>query len=97
MIVAVLAAAFVFARTCQQDQVRITKEQAIIAARDEVDFTPMRTQIRLLRQGIASKPFWIVSLSVPGERENTFRRLATVRVDANTGKVEEVRGGASRR
>ncbi|MGH2762765.1 MAG: PepSY domain-containing protein [Thermoleophilaceae bacterium] len=69
---------------------RISKEQALATARDEVDFTPRRTQIRLLRQGIQSTPFWIVSLSVPGEREGTFRRLAVVRVDANTGKVEEV-------
>jgi Peptidase propeptide and YPEB domain len=86
----VLVAAFVFAQTCQQSQVRISKEEAIATARDKVDFTPQRTQIRLLRQGIQSQPFWIVSLSVPGEGENTFRRLATVRVDAHTGKVEEV-------
>ena len=90
MLVAVLAAAFVFAQTCQQAEVRISEEQAIAIARDEVDFTPRRTQIRLLRQGIQSEPFWIVSLSVPGEVEDTFRRLATVRVDANTGKVVEV-------
>jgi hypothetical protein len=92
VIVAVLAAAFAFAQTCQKDQVRISKEQAIATARDEVDFTPRRTQIRLLRQGIQSRPFWMVSLSVPGERENTFRRLAVVQIDANTGKVEEVDG-----
>jgi uncharacterized membrane protein YkoI len=86
----VLAVAFVVAQTCQQSQVRVTKEQAIATAREEVDFTPRRTQIRLLRQGIQSKPFWIVSLSVPGEREDTFRRLATMRIDANNGKVVEV-------
>ena len=93
MIVAVLALAFVFARTCQQAEVRISKEQAIATARDEVDFTPRRTQIRLLRQGIQSEPIWIVSLSVPGEREDTFRRLAVVRVDAHDGKVVEVEQG----
>jgi hypothetical protein len=86
----VLVAAFVFAQTCQDDQVRISKEQAIQTARDQVPFEPERTQIRLLRQGINSKPFWIVSLSVPGERADTFSRLATVRVDAHTGEVEEV-------
>jgi hypothetical protein len=86
----VLVLAFFVARSCQQSQVRVTKEQAIATAEREVDFTPRRTQIRLLRQGINSKPFWIVSLSVPGRVEDTFRRLAVVRVDANTGKVEEV-------
>jgi hypothetical protein len=90
VLVAVLVAAFVFAQTCQQSQVRVSKEEAIATARDEVDFASQRTQIRLLRQGIQSEPFWIVSLSVPGEREDTFRRLATVRVDANTGEVVEV-------
>jgi hypothetical protein len=89
----VLAAAFVFAQTCQKDQVRVSKEQAIQTARGRVSFEPERTQIRLLRQGINSRPFWIVSLSVPGEREDTFRRLAVVRVDANTGEVEDVELG----
>jgi hypothetical protein len=89
----VLAAAFVFAQTCQKDQVRVSKEQAIETARDQVSFEPERTQIRLLRQGINSKPFWIVSLSIPGEREDTFEQIAVVRVDANNGKVEDVDRG----
>ena len=85
-----LVAAFVVAQTCQKDQVRVSKEQAIQTARERVSFNPERTQVRLLRQGLNSKPFWIVSLSIPGEEEDTFRRLATVRIDANTGKVAEV-------
>jgi hypothetical protein len=90
---AVLVLAFVFAQTCQKDQVRVSQEQAIQTAREQVSFEPERTQIRMLRQGINSKPFWIVSLSIPGEAEGTFRRLAVVRIDANTGKVEDVEGG----
>jgi hypothetical protein len=89
----VLVAAFVFAQTCQKDQVRVTKEQAIATAREQVSFTPERTQIRLLRQGINSRPIWIVSLTIPGKTEDTFKRIALVRVDANTGKVEEVEHG----
>jgi hypothetical protein len=91
---ALLVLAFFVSRSCQQSQIRITKEQAIATAEKQVDFTPENTQIRLLRQGLNSKPFWIVSLSVPsGEGEDTFRRLALVRVDANTGKVESVQEG----
>jgi uncharacterized protein YpmB len=93
VIVLVLVAAFVFAQTCQKDQVRVSKEQAIQTAQAQVSFEPERTQIRLLRQGINSKPFWIVSLSIPGEREDTFRRIAVVRVDANSGKVADVEQG----
>ena len=89
----VLVAAFVFAQTCQKDQVRVSKEQAIQTARDQVTFEPERTQIRMLRQGINSRPFWIVSLSIPGELEDTFRQIAVVRVDANNGKVEDVERG----
>jgi uncharacterized membrane protein YkoI len=70
--------------------VRVSKEQAIETAREQVSFNPERTQVRLLRQGLNSKPYWVVSFSIPGEKEDTFRRLATVRIDANTGKVAEV-------
>jgi hypothetical protein len=93
VLVAVLAAAFAFSQTCQKDQVRVSKEQAIETAREQVPFTPTRTQVRLLRQGIQSEPFWIVSLSIPTDREDVFRRLAVVWIDANTGKVEDVERG----
>jgi hypothetical protein len=85
---------FVVARSCQQSQIRITKEQAIARAEREVDFEPTRTQVRLLRQGLGSEPFWIVSLSIPRDRApdtQRFVELAVVRVDANTGKVRDVR------
>ena len=90
VIVGVLVLAFFVSRGCQQSQVRITKEQAIATAEREVTFEPQRTQIRLLRQGINSRPYWIVSLSIPGERPGTFRRLTTVQINANNGKVAEV-------
>lgn len=90
-----LLLAFVVAQTCQKDQVRVTKDSAIATAKRQVDFTPTRTQIRLLRQGLNSRPNWIVSLSIPrkGASLNTqeFRELAVVRVDANTGKVVDVK------
>ena len=85
-----LVLAFFVARSCQQEQVRLTQEQAIVIAERQVSFEPEQTQIRLLRQGLNSRPYWIVSLSIPGKREDTYRRLATVQIDANTGKVEEV-------
>jgi Peptidase propeptide and YPEB domain len=90
VIVGVFVLAFIVARGCQQSQVRFTEKQAIAIAERQVDFKPEQTQIRMLRQGLNSQPYWIVSLSIPGEREDTFRRLATVKINANTGKVEEV-------
>ena len=93
-IVILLALTFAASRSCQQDQVRITKEQAIATAERQVDFEPTREQVRLLRQGLNAKAYWIVSLSVPrGDPVDTqeFAELAVVRVDANTGKVADVK------
>ena len=91
MISTVLVVAFVAAQTCQKSSIRLDKNQAIAKAEAQVDFKPQRIQVRLLRQGITSKPYWIVSLSTPGERPGTFKDLATVRINANTGKVERDR------
>ena len=91
VIVSVLLLAFVAAQTCQKSSIRLDKNQAIAKAKEQVDFTPGRTQIRLLRQGVPSKPFWIVSLSRPGKAPGTFSALAVVRIDANSGKVVTVK------
>jgi hypothetical protein len=90
VIATVLVVAFVAAQTCQKSSIRLDKNQAIAKAEAQVDFEPQRTQVRLLRQGLTSKPYWIVSLSRPGKQPGTFSRLATVRINANTGKVETV-------
>jgi hypothetical protein len=50
--------------------------------------------VRLLNQGLNSKPYWIVSLSIPATDDpdtQEFRQLAVVRVDANTGEVTDVK------
>jgi hypothetical protein len=91
VIVGVLVVAFVSAQTCQKSSIRLTKEQAIQKAEAQVDFEPRRTQIRLLRQGITSEPYWVVSLSRPGRRAGTFSELAVVRIDANSGKVKDIK------
>jgi hypothetical protein len=90
VIAAVLVVAFVAAQTCQKSSIRLDKTQAIAKAERQVDFTPKRAQIRLLRQGLTSKPYWIVSLSRPGKTKGTFSKLAVIRINANTGKVETV-------
>jgi hypothetical protein len=90
VIVGVLVVAFVAAQTCQKSSIRLDKNQAIAKAEQQVDFTPQRTQVRFLRQGLTSRPYWVVSLSTPGRREGTFSELAVIRINANTGKVESV-------
>jgi hypothetical protein len=91
--VLVLGAVFVLAlfvsQTCQQAQVRVSQRDAIATARERVSFAPQRTQIRLVRQGLESRPYWAVSLSVPAD-DGSPGRVATVRIDANTGEVKAV-------
>jgi hypothetical protein len=97
--VAIVVALFLFtffvAKSCQDEQVRLSQEEAIALASDQVDFEPENTQIRLLRQGLDRRPVWVVSLSIPkgkdeGPDPDVFKRLALVRIDANQGTVESV-------
>lgn len=94
VLIALVVLAAVVAKSCQQAQIRISKEQAIAIADRQVDFKPESTQIRMLRQGLNRKPFWFVSLSDPigsVAHPQGFTRLVVVEIDANTGKVEDVR------
>jgi hypothetical protein len=86
----VLLAAFAVSQTCQKSNVRLTKERAIELAEEQVDFKPTHEQVRFLRQGLQSKPFWMVSLSIPGKQQGTFEELAVVQINANTGKIAKV-------
>jgi uncharacterized membrane protein YkoI len=89
--IAVLLAVTAFAaQSCQQSQVRLTEEQAIETALPRAGFEPERTQIRLVRQGLTGRPYWAVSFSVPAASGDGYAKLTTVRVDANTGKIEAV-------
>jgi len=92
LVVGLFALTLFAAKSCQQSQIRITKDQAIATAEQRIPFKPTRVQVRMLRQGLNSRPLWIVSLSVPhAGAKNVFDQLAVVRVSANTGKVEDVR------
>jgi hypothetical protein len=89
-VIALFAVTAVAAQSCQQAQVRISKELAIAKARPAAEFTPERTQVRLVRQGLTGHPFWAVSFSVPARSGDGYAELTTVRVDANTGKVAAI-------
>jgi hypothetical protein len=89
-VVALVVLTAVAAQSCQQAQVRVTQERAIATARPEAGFTPERTQIRLVRQGLTARPYWAISFSVPEPSGDGYAKLTTVRVDANSGKVEAV-------
>jgi hypothetical protein len=87
LVVGLFAICLVAATTCQQRQVRVSKEAAVATATRAADFRPQRTQVRLVRQGLNGRPFWAISLSIPGRGANRYVRLAVARVDANTGEL----------
>jgi hypothetical protein len=89
-VVALIVATAVAAQSCQQAQVRVNQERAIATARPQAGFSPERTQVRLVRQGLTAHPYWAISFSVPAASGDGYAKLTTVRVDANTGKVAAV-------
>lgn len=87
---AVLAVSFLFFQSCSG--VEITEEEAVVTARAEIDFEPERTEARVLRQGIPTRPVWVVVFTVPDPEggSDDFLRHAAVWVDAGTGEVLDV-------
>jgi hypothetical protein len=94
VVLLLFAFTFFFAKSCQDDQIKITQDEAVALAKQQVDFVPENTQIRLLRQGLDRRPTWVVSLSIPkgpeGPNPDRFERLALVRIDATNGKIDSV-------
>lgn len=86
----VLAVLFVFFRGCSG--VEISEEDAVATARAQIDFEPERTEARVLRQGIPTRPVWVVVFTVPDPEggRNDFLRHAAVRVDASSGELIDV-------
>jgi hypothetical protein len=70
--------------------VAVEKEEAIALAREEIDFEPTQTTVRLLRQGFSASPSWAVSFSIPRTTGGGFDRLVTVVVSATDGAIVEV-------
>lgn len=87
---ALLAVSFLFFRSCSG--IEITEEDAVATARAEIDFEPERTEARVLRQGIPTRPVWVVVFTVPDPEggRNDFLRHAAVWVDARTGELIDV-------
>ncbi len=91
MVVAVLVLAFVVSRACQQAEIKVSQEEALAIATEQVDFTPTDPQIRLLRQGIERSPYWVISLSTLSPNGEHYDDLAVMRIDATSGEVVELK------
>jgi hypothetical protein len=88
-----LVAALLVARSCGKTATEVSQDEAIVIAKNAVDFEPNNVIIRFLKQGLQSKPFWAVSLSIK-HPDGTLDPVVVVVVDATTGEVTEIRRSA---
>ena len=90
--VVVLLLAFVVSQSCQKSQIRLTKDQAIARAEQQVELRahpqagpPAAPGDRL--QAVLDR----VAVDPAHGTGTAFSELAVIRIDANTGKVADVK------
>jgi hypothetical protein len=91
--VGLIALGLVLTRVLGRTDTKVSKDDAIAVARPKVDFKPQGHNIRLLRQGIPPRPVWAVSFWIR-KTGGGFSRITVVLVDANSGRVMQVRRSA---
>jgi hypothetical protein len=84
-----LLVALIVTRTCGSSDNLVSDDEAVAAARAEIDFEPQQTSVRFLRQGVPSRPYYAVSFSAGTEGQPGYRNT-TVLVDASSGEVTDV-------
>jgi hypothetical protein len=93
IVLAVLVAAFIVSKSCGAVGDEISQEQAVAIARQEIDYEPERVMVRLLKQGLKSRPYWAVSLATFTDT-GALERATVVVVDARSGDVTQIRRGS---
>jgi hypothetical protein len=88
--VALIALGLVLTRVLGRTDTKVSKDDAIAVARPKVDFKPQGYNIRLVRQGIPPRPVWAISFWIR-KAGGGFSRITIVLVDANSGRVMQVR------
>jgi hypothetical protein len=91
--VALLALGLVLTRVLGRTDTKVSRDDAIAVARPKVDFKPQGYNIRLVRQGIPPRPVWAISFWIR-KAGGGFSRITIVLVDANSGRVMQVRRSA---
>jgi hypothetical protein len=71
----------------------VSKDEAVRIARPQIDFVPQDHQIRFIRRGIPTRPYWVVSFYIRKDGGG-YKRVTVVVVDAGNGRVTEVRKSA---
>ena len=93
IVLAVLVAAFLVSKSCGSVGDEISQEQAVTIAREQIDYKPDRVMVRLLKQGLKSRPYWAVSLATYTDT-GALERATVVVIDAKSGEVSRIRRGS---
>ncbi len=72
------------------NDVEIDADRAVEIARQQIDFEPERTEVRLLRQGMGHAWVVVFTISDPDGGRNDFLKHSTVRIDPATSEVLDV-------
>jgi hypothetical protein len=88
--VALLALGLVLTRVLGRTTPKVSKQEAVAVARPNVHFKPEGHNIRLVRQGVPPRPVWAVSFWIR-KAGGGYSRITLVLVDANSGRVMQVR------
>lgn len=89
LLVLILGAALLVARSCGKTDPKISQDQAVAIAEREVSFEPNDVRIRLQKRGLQQNEFWLVGLGLKRE-DGSYVRATNILVDANTGAVAAV-------
>lgn len=86
MVLVVLLAAGVVARSCGSAGRNVSSDRAVEIARESTKFRPDKVQVRFVQQGIPPRPLWAVSLyDVDADGRPT--KIEVIVVDARTGGI----------
>jgi hypothetical protein len=91
--VGLLAIGLVLVNVLGGGKPHVSQERAVAIARPRIDFKPQDHQIRFVRRGVPPRGYWIVSFFIRNT-EGGYKRVTVVLVDAQTGRVTEVRRAA---
>jgi hypothetical protein len=88
--VGLLVLGLVLTRVLGHTTPHVGESRALAIARPYVKFAPQGNTIRLVRRGIPPRAFWAVSFWTR-KPSGGYARITLVLLDANSGRVTEVR------
>ena len=88
--VGLLVLGLVLVKVLGSGKPHVSEDRAVAIARPHIDFKPQDHQIRFIRRGIPPRGYWVVSFYIR-RQGGGYKRVTVVLVDAQTGKVTEVR------